>query len=90
MPHQPPLQAWDAGTLEFLDRILDRSGLSPDGTYLPHAIHPKFVVAEGRTPRTDLASAAVEAKTVGAGSWARGRAGTPAGLVFAPPAVDQV
>lgn len=49
-----------------MERIFQRSGLSSDGTYLPHAIHPKFVLEEGRVPDTGLDAAAVEARMVGA------------------------
>jgi hypothetical protein len=44
---------------------LDRSGLSSDGTYLPRAIHPKYVLEEGRQPYTGLDAAALEARMVG-------------------------
>jgi hypothetical protein len=56
---------WDKETLAFMERIFQRSGLDKDGTYLPHAIHPKFVLKEDRVPDTGLDAAAVEARTVG-------------------------
>ncbi len=73
-------QVWDQETLEFLDRIFDRSGLASDGTYLPPAIHPKYVLEEGRQPCTDLKAAAEEARMVRP-------AGRPAGarMGHAPP-----
>jgi hypothetical protein len=64
-PHHA--QVWDTETLGFLDRVFDRSGLGADATYLPPAIHPKFVLEEGRLPRTDLKSAAEEARMVRGG-----------------------
>lgn len=49
---------------EFMVKVVGRSGLGQQSTYLPQAINPMF----GEEPKNDMATAMLEAKTVMCGA----------------------
>lgn len=44
------VQMYSTETVEFMEKVFDKSGLSPEGTYLPAAIHP----CHTKDPKSDI------------------------------------
>ena len=58
------LQMYSTEAKDFMVKVLERSGLSSEGTYLPAAIHPQLTPE----PKYDMDTAMLEAKMVMTGA----------------------
>lgn len=58
------LQMYSESMKDFMVKVIARSGLGQQSTYLPEAINPMF----GEEPKNDMATAMLEAKTVMCGA----------------------
>lgn len=64
-PHPPSyLQMYSEEVKDFMVKVLEKSGLNPEGTFLPAAINP-LLTSE---PKNDMATALLEARMVMTGA----------------------
>jgi len=63
-PLHPLLQMYVEENTQFQIKVLEKSGLDRDGTYLPPAIHPSIA----KEPKTDMKTAMLEAEMVMGGA----------------------